>query len=57
MFSYDLNHDTFIDVGDLSELSVKLKLDDKLAADVGSMIAEVDEDHDGKMSLREVCAN
>jgi hypothetical protein len=55
VFSFDLNHDMFIDVDDLSNLSVKLKLTDQLASDAGSMIAEVDEDHDGKMSLREVC--
>jgi Ca2+-binding EF-hand superfamily protein len=53
--SYDSNRDKFIDAEDLRKMMKKLGMSDDVAADAGLMIEEVDEDHDGRLNLREVC--
>jgi len=52
--SYDANRDKFIDSEDLNKIITKLGLTDLTSADSVSMIKEVDEDGDGKLSLQEV---
>ena len=54
LFSYDLDRDKFLGVEDLKKMMKKIKSTLVEPSSVEDMISEVDEDKDGKLSLREV---
>jgi len=53
-YSYDCDRDKFLGVEDLKRMMKKIKSSSVQPHDVDEMLKEVDEDGDGKLSLREV---
>jgi len=54
LFSYDSDRDKYLGVEDLKKMMKKINSSPLEPSGIEEMIREVDEDGDGKLSLREV---